>query len=271
MIYLDRMELDDCFTPEDLVNEIYSQCPNLTAPIPIHDIAEAVGVVAITGMPTDDVEGMLVADEGKKDGVIFYRENSPVGRQRFTIGHELGHFLLLHHGANQSCTSKDLRVNSSSNQHALIESEANLFSRKLLMPDELIVKRLINAHLDIGLLKSISDEFQMSFEAVANTCAELSEKPFALIYSKDGVVRYCWRDKTKFKHWLPFKAGDVMPPDSQVIQVSRPDETVSELIKAQVETWFTTNDKSQVPASIFEQTYIQQNGFQVTMLQLADD
>ncbi len=268
MINLDCMELGDCFTPEQLVEEIYRQCPDIKAPIPIDEIASAVGIVAIKSMSTEDVEGMLVADDAKSSGVIFYKENSRLGRRRFTIGHELGHFLLLHHGSEQSCTPNDIRFGSSSNVLKKLETEANQFSQLLLMPEKLISCAINGSFVKMELIKSISDDFEMSFEAMANKCSSLSDTPFALIYSKDCVVRYCWRDLKKFPYWIPFKAKDLMPPSSQVISLSQPDETISNSVEVDPAEWISTNYKQSMPDTLIEQTYTQLDGYQVTMIRL---
>lgn len=268
MIKLDCMELGDCFTPEQIVKEIYHQCPDIRAPIPIEEIAKAAGIVEIKAMSTEDVEGMLVADDAKSSGVIFYKESSILGRQRFTIGHELGHFLLLHHGSEQSCTSNDIKFSSSSNTLKKIESEANQFSQLLLMPDDLISSAINGSAVSMKSLKLISDNFEMSFEAMANKCSSLSDTPFALIYSKDGVVRYCWRDWKKFPYWIPFKANDLMPSTSQAINLSQPDETISNSVEVDPTEWISTNYKQSMPDTLIEQTYKQLDGYQVTMIRL---
>lgn len=268
MLKLDCMELGDCFTPQQLVEEIFRQCPDIKAPIPIDEIARAVGIVSINPMPTEDVEGMLVADNVKSSGVIFYKESSPLGRQRFTIGHELGHYLLLHHGPEQSCTPNDIKFGSSSDSLKALESEANQFSQLLLMPDVLISRAINSSTLSMELLKSISDNFEMSFEAIANKCSSLSNTPFALIYSKDGVVRYFWRDRERFPYWSPLKAKSLMPPSSQAISLSQPEETISCSVEVDPTEWIRTKYKQSSPDKLIEQTYTQLNGYQVTMIRL---
>lgn len=268
MISLDCMELGDCFTPEQLVEEIFHQCPDTIAPIPINEIASAVGILEIKAMPWVDVEGMLVADDAKSSGVIFYKESSPLGRQRFTIGHELGHFLLLHHGSEQSCTPNDIKFESNSNALKKLESEANHFSQLLLMPEHLISKSINGSTLNMELLKSISDAFEMSFEAISNTCSGLSSTPFALIYSKDGVVRYCWKDWKRFPYWVSLKAKDAMPLSSQAICLSQPEETISNSVEVDPNEWISGNARQNIPNTLVEQTYTQTDGYQVTMIRL---
>jgi len=266
MIELDLISLADCFTPKQLVNEIRRQHPDLKPPIPIRDIAKAVGIQTIDPMATEEVEGMLVADAAKESGVIFYKESSPLGRQRFTIGHELGHFLLLHHGYEQSCSTRDIKVESKPSSVRESESEANEFSQLLLMPDDLILQEIVNKPINLELLKIVENTFQMSFEAIANKCASLSNVPYALIYSLNGVVRYCWRDWEKFPYWIPFKGGDSMPLFSQASTLKQSEETISDSRAVNYSDWIEVKRHKAPPRFLVEQTYTQRKGFQVTML-----
>lgn len=265
MIEFDVMELGDCFTPRELVDEIFRQCPNLTLPVPIREIASAVGISAIQPMAADDVEGMLVADETKSHGVIFYRQKSPEGRQRFTIGHELGHFLLLHHGARQNCLPSDIRAMFGSSTLQQLEAEANEFSERLLMPDSEVERSINGVAPTLEALRIIESEFGMSFEAIANKCATFSRKPFALVYSKDGIVRYCWKNNTKFQYWIPLKKGDPLPSGGLSLDSSQ-QEKISNLIEVNPQVWLGDSQRCPFPNTFLEQTYTQKDGYQVTLL-----
>jgi len=266
MIKLDCMLLGDCFTPEELVNEIFRQCPNMDLPIPVEDIAKAVGIVNITPLPLSDVEGMLIADEGKSRGAIFYKESSILGRQRFTIGHELGHYLLLHHNGQQKCSTNQISFSSSQNNQQILEDEANQFSQLLLMPKDRIIKELSEKTPDLNILKSISELFLMSFEPIANKCASYSSKPFSLVYSKDGIVRYCWRDWKNFPYKIPLKKGDEMPRNSLSNILEQPEQSISEIKEAKTCDWLVPYRNMILPDKLKEQLYTQADGYQITLL-----
>lgn len=268
MIKLDRMELEDCFSPADLVNEIYRQCPDLTPPIPINDIAYALGIIEILPISSTNFEGMLVTDDGKNDGVIFYNPEKPLGRQRFTIGHELGHYLLLHHAGNQTCTSSDISLASNSRENQKLENEANYFSQLLLFPESLIKLAIDDKIPDLELIQNISKSFLMSFEATANKCADYGKVPFALIYSKDGEVRYCWRNKSIFPYSLLVTKKSQMPVNSQAIRLNQKEQTISLVKKVSPLTWLSPNPELELPNHLFEQVYTQKNGYQVTLLRI---
>lgn len=101
---------------------------------------------------------------------------------------------------------------------------------------------------------------------MANKCSSLSDKPFALIYSKDGIVRYCWRDWKRFSCRVPFKAGDSMPLSSQALTLSQFEEAISDSVNVDPSDWLSTNYKKKTPGTHIEQTYTQLNGYQVTMI-----
>src|SRR4051812_11307021 len=62
------------------------------APIPVEDVAEQLGLRLQSFALGDDVSGVLVVDGDA--GVIGYNSSHPAVRQRFTIAHEIGHYLL---------------------------------------------------------------------------------------------------------------------------------------------------------------------------------
>ena len=57
---IDRVELADCTSPERIIAEILRQVPDLPTPVPIEELATAVGITAIHRMTTDNFEGGLI-------------------------------------------------------------------------------------------------------------------------------------------------------------------------------------------------------------------
>ena len=78
------------------------------------------------------IEGLTLIDSG---GIsLSYEKENPVVRQNFTKCHELGHFLLSHHGT--------VFTELKENQTAPEEVEANYFSACLLMPDIVLLSKI---------------------------------------------------------------------------------------------------------------------------------
>jgi len=83
-------------------------------------------------------EGMLVRNpHDEAEWGIFYNGNSPAQRQRFTIAHELGHFVL-HRSQRPSFSCDKESVYSGADRMRDIEREADDFASNLLIPGDLL-------------------------------------------------------------------------------------------------------------------------------------
>ena len=98
---LSRMELQEkgAGSPEGLVARILKLVPNLPVPTSYRGPVQAAADISrdIRPLETGGFEGGLVTDTDRSEGVILVNTASHYYRQRFTIGHELAHFLLPTH------------------------------------------------------------------------------------------------------------------------------------------------------------------------------
>lgn len=134
---LDLIDFYELRTHKEIVAELLRQQPNISLPIPIEKLAEAFGIKDILERPFRGMQGALVANPEKSEGIILVNSgirNSQ--RKRFTLGHELGHFLLPNHGNEMWCSKDDISINS----QVSIEREANEFASELLMPTEIFTR-----------------------------------------------------------------------------------------------------------------------------------
>lgn len=263
MLTLNRMDLADFLTPLDLVNEIFNQNSHLTYPIPIKDIAKAAGIIEISaefpeGFPSS-IEGMLVSDSEKMSGYIYADNSKTHERHRFTIAHELGHFLLPSHNPNQSCSSSDLQSRKN-----IIEREANEFASELLLPSHLLESYSSPPLPCFHFIATMSKEFQTSFEFTANKICNFYDWSAALVYlNPNGEVRYIWGAKSISRKMI-IKKGDnvydkLMNPEIEnQISISR---TVLP------NTWFTESNLGEEDI-VCEQIYHQSRGYKVVMIHL---
>lgn len=77
--------------------------------MPVEELARLAGIAKIEAFASEGFEGALLTNATKSEGAIFYSARGPRARQRFTIGHELGHFLLpWHRQASFQCTAQDI-------------------------------------------------------------------------------------------------------------------------------------------------------------------
>lgn len=69
-----RMLLADHGSPDALANCIADSFKGMRVPVPVEEIAEAVGIVEVTGIPSASFEGILVTDSAKTKGTIAYND-----------------------------------------------------------------------------------------------------------------------------------------------------------------------------------------------------
>lgn len=82
---------------------------------------------------SETISGFLIEDETVS--AIAYNISHHVHRQRFTVAHEIGHFMLSHNNQRKNDIDRD-KTNSAH------EKEANAFATELLMPLEFLKKDL---------------------------------------------------------------------------------------------------------------------------------
>ena len=117
-------------------------------PVDVEAIAKSYNLSIRTQALEESVSGMLVIkDDG---GLIGVNETHHPNRQRFTVAHELGHFLLHRHASNVFIDTGPIffRDESSSDGSKLREIQANRFAAELLMPRRILVELLRSERFD---------------------------------------------------------------------------------------------------------------------------
>ena len=188
--------------PEKLAAAIHSQLGHKAGPVPVSEVARALDIVEIREAPLKNFEGALVTPPERDLGMILVNSQSSFPRRRYSIAHELGHFLnLWHRPQNASdgfvCTKADLatpwrRQAAGLARHRVQESEANRFAIELLAPERLI-RPFLRGIPDLARALKLSDALLLSREASARRYIELHEAPCGLVFSRDGEVRYVER------------------------------------------------------------------------------
>lgn len=260
MVELDLVELADLTRPEQLVAEIMRQNPQMLVPVPIEEIARLAGISKVASIESTGFEGTLITNLEKSDGHIFYNSRVPRPRQRFTIGHELGHFLLpWHRQATFKCSADDLKTTK-----AGWELEANRFSAELLMPQALLARECSpSREFDLADVIRVRDAFGTSMESTIRRIIERSELAYAVVFSHENRVRYA-NFSEYFKARLSVRKASPLPAKS-----------LSRLGTSSIDDWYEINaywwlDDSQragtLPDSVYEQTLVQDDGYKVTLL-----
>src|SRR5262249_31688927 len=131
---IDRIALDDVGgNPEKVAQAIDEHLGRPHGPIPVGDVALSLDIQEIRQEPLTNLEAALVTTREKGEGQILVNSRSNSQRRRFSIGHELFHFLSPWHSptdqtAHFFCTREDMIVTSGDIRHLRQEAEANRFA-----------------------------------------------------------------------------------------------------------------------------------------------
>ena len=149
-------------------------------PVPIISICRAMGIdVFYSDFRRPNVSGAIVGKSGKF--TIYVRRSEPEPRQRFTVAHELGHYIL--HLADKAA---DLGYTDELPEKRYVaafrsahlgseEEEANAFAAAILMPAKAIQSRAswaVDEDYDDGA-RDLARQFHVSYAAMTRRLAEL--------------------------------------------------------------------------------------------------
>lgn len=172
-----------------LVQGLLSRHSIQTGPIPVENIVQSLRIELRFQAGDDDLSGFLLRDPKGGRAIIGVNSKHHKNRQRFTMAHELGHFLL-HKGESVHIDGFDrafqlkLRDEDSSKGTDNEEKEANLFAAELLMPESFLTKDLSDlADIDLfrqDVLKPLAKKYGVSTEALTFRLAYLGEISISL-------------------------------------------------------------------------------------------
>jgi len=260
---LDRMLIEEAGNAVGvLVAELHSQLGEMAPPIPVHDIARALDIVDLRADSLTGFEGCLITNTARSDGSILVNASSSKQRQRYTVAHELAHFLCTWHvplgDFGFRCTRSDL-VKSSimSGAGDRQEVEANSFAIELLAPPRLL-RPYIALSPDLDHVLDLAGRLDISREAAARRYADLHRRRVALIFAREGCCRFISR-REDFP-WIRLRTGDPIP---DLPQVSGTRHT-SEVVEADFRDWLSSDPGANLGVQVLQQ----QDGYQTIMLAL---
>jgi hypothetical protein len=267
---LDRIEIEEAGpNPAKLAAAIHDQLGEKSGAVPVHAIAKALDIDEIRTEPLNNIEGALVAPIERGFGSILVNANSSRQRQRFTIAHELDHFLNPWHvpteGSGFRCSRDDIqrggwndRPGLTRHQHQ--EAEANRFAVELLLPASRFGGRL-SSDPNINTVLTVANACDVSREAAARRYVELHDAAIAIAFSHEGRLRY-WAAQPEFPR-AAIRNADPMPDLPQRC----PHTGLGDLEDADPADWLLKPDG----AGVTIQTLHQQGGFAMTLVILDKD
>ena len=144
------------------------ETPDIPVPIPVEGIAEMLGL-KIEAAPIS-MEGDQAGQLSSRERKVLVNSSHPRQRQRFTVAHEIGHFVL--HSTNETSFC---RVRALGRE----EREADYFAARFLMPTEAVldtwdgISRHLSRQDQTGRVARMAAIFDVSKEAMLRCLQEL--------------------------------------------------------------------------------------------------
>lgn len=135
-------------------------------PVKIGAMAKALGLKVLRSTLSPRISGQISPSENAESGFEIKVNRYDVDeRQRFTIAHEIGHYLLHRHLIGSGIVDNVMYRSNLSNK---LEAEANKLAADLIMPRSLLRKRI--SHMQglpsNELAEAMAEEFMVSLPAM---------------------------------------------------------------------------------------------------------
>lgn len=271
---ISRMDLDGkgAGSPDGLVRRIFEIEPMLPIPVPIEQLCYQLDIASIEELKTKGFEGGLITNAARESGIILINKTSHPFRQRFTMAHELGHFLIPTHMPNAEgrflCSRSDMLAQSflEQNKRARMEAEANRFASLILIPPHAMRPKLRHDP-NLNRIIKLASEFHVSKEAMARAYTSYHNQTLALIITENNVIRRCYRG-SKFP-FLNVEPGCNAPKNSILCQGPGKTQSnaISEITECLPDLWINVERGRPAP-TLYEQVMHQRDNFSMTMLWL---
>lgn len=274
---ISRLDLDGLGAPSAIAARIHEIENDLPLAVPVEELCRKLDIETIREVATANFEAALIMDSNKAAGGILVAEGRSRHRRRYSIGHELGHFLIPTHmprpGQGFQCSLDDLHLLDTREQdrRKRIEAEANRFAAALLMPPQRIRANYKALEPDIAEIVRLAREFEVSKEAMARAYVEAQRDAVAIILLQHSRIRRIYRN-THHCPWIEPHLGQSAPQDSIASGHRLAPGELSDIEECDADVWFGESQARRIDI-LTEQLLAQRDGFAMVLLhaEMVDD
>ena len=167
--------------PDAILEELGVREP---ADLKIEAIAEYCGATIIYA-PLEGTEARILGYGDR--AIITVNSAAPRGRQRFSGGHELGHWMCDRRKIAFACTDRAFTQEWSDDNP---ERRANQYSAELLLPQRMFSAHAKNREMTFATIRQLAEMFQASLTATAIRLVEFGSFPAMVVCSDLGRRRW---------------------------------------------------------------------------------
>ncbi|MBI3867703.1 MAG: ImmA/IrrE family metallo-endopeptidase [Verrucomicrobia bacterium] len=218
------MKIGEVEQQADDVLSAYEVC---TAPVDVLTIAKAEGIELAEGDYAEPFCGRIEYHREVGSFVLFHprlETARSLGRARFSIAHELGHYFLEHHramlmsGGSHNSTSDFICDDA-------LEREADGFAAALLIPSFALRQRLARRRfMTLREVLALAQEWQSSATSAAIRYARFTSEACSVVVSQDGIVQfYSPSDEARAMGFGFLRKGAPVPSRSKTFDAGKPD------------------------------------------------
>jgi hypothetical protein len=226
--------------------------------IVIEDLAFRQGLT-IYEAPLEGMVAQLINPRWGRPKLVLSDRLVERDARRFTIAHELGHYVLQHPSRSlvELC---DPLARGPERSPAYEELEANAFASELLMPERLVRPHCVGMPVSLAPALQIAHRFGVSVRAAAIRFTELTDAACAAVLSERGAVRWIVRSAA-FRSSIP--QGKPLDPRSIAWAWFADGTTTAERREVPVDAWI----EPEPSVSLLEHSLVSINrGTVLTML-----
>ena len=187
-----QMTLAIDFSKLSQAERILLRC-GVTAPehIDLEAIAADMGAKVVY-CPLGGCEARLVAKDDH--AIIRVSSNGTNGRQRFSLAHELAHWVCDRDTGNFLCALEDMSPQSAASKE--VETRANGFASQLILPSYLVDPWMVGRKASLGMASDMGYEFNSSLTAAAIKLIQRTDAAACLVCHTQTGVRWHSRSRS---------------------------------------------------------------------------
>ena len=190
--------------------------------------------------PLENYDGRIVYGKRGKALITVNSNLTYVPRKRFTVAHELGHFIL---GHNRKEVIHDNEASMEFYKSGSQETEANQFASELLMPTSIFLEYIEGERFSPQLMYDLAGEFKTSVTSVVYKYLECGSHPIAVFYSYNNEIRY-WKKSADYLRW-PIDLKNLPVPHNSVAEewyLKGEQYEANDIQKIDLNVWFNLRE-----------------------------